>query len=106
MTTSGMEGSARFLRDLDHFPPVYRWRVVLVQKGQAAREGRRLLGRLQPMPGRRPGRARHHCNRASSQPSGSGRRHQTPRSRRPGRHARRPSGRRRIRDTADMAEPE
>eukprot|EP00964_Phaeocystis_antarctica_P002399 scaffold1237_cov67-Phaeocystis_antarctica.AAC.6 len=58
------------------------------------------------MPGRRPGRVRRRCNRASNQPSGSECRHQTPRSRKPGRRVRRPAGRRRIRDTADMAEHE
>eukprot|EP00964_Phaeocystis_antarctica_P094588 scaffold61261_cov66-Phaeocystis_antarctica.AAC.6 len=39
------QGAARLLRDLDHLPPVHRWRIVLVQEGQAAREGRRLLGK-------------------------------------------------------------
>eukprot|EP00964_Phaeocystis_antarctica_P012764 scaffold7010_cov68-Phaeocystis_antarctica.AAC.2 len=36
--------AARLLGDLDHFPPEHRWRIVLVQKAQAARKGRRLLG--------------------------------------------------------------
>eukprot|EP00964_Phaeocystis_antarctica_P074697 scaffold45994_cov63-Phaeocystis_antarctica.AAC.1 len=34
----------RLLRDLDHLPPEHRRRVVLVQKGQAAREICRMLG--------------------------------------------------------------
>eukprot|EP00964_Phaeocystis_antarctica_P048835 scaffold28282_cov74-Phaeocystis_antarctica.AAC.5 len=37
--------TARLLRDLDHFPPEHRRRIVLVQKGQATREGRRLFGK-------------------------------------------------------------
>eukprot|EP00964_Phaeocystis_antarctica_P053934 scaffold31688_cov73-Phaeocystis_antarctica.AAC.3 len=36
--------AARLLRDFDHFPPKHRRRIVLVQKGQAAREVRGLLG--------------------------------------------------------------
>eukprot|EP00964_Phaeocystis_antarctica_P003502 scaffold1879_cov71-Phaeocystis_antarctica.AAC.2 len=36
---------ARLLRDLNHFPPVHRQLIVLVQEGQATREGRRLLGK-------------------------------------------------------------
>eukprot|EP00964_Phaeocystis_antarctica_P033660 scaffold19084_cov64-Phaeocystis_antarctica.AAC.3 len=36
--------AARLLRDLDHFPPEHRWRIVLVQKDQATREVSGLLG--------------------------------------------------------------
>eukprot|EP00964_Phaeocystis_antarctica_P004985 scaffold2716_cov64-Phaeocystis_antarctica.AAC.10 len=36
--------AARLFRDLDHFPPEHRRRIVLVQKCQAAREVSGLLG--------------------------------------------------------------
>eukprot|EP00964_Phaeocystis_antarctica_P041063 scaffold23479_cov70-Phaeocystis_antarctica.AAC.5 len=58
------------------------------------------------MPGRRLGRTRCRRNRASSPPSGSECRRQTPRSRRPEMRERRPAGRRRTTDTTDMATPE
>eukprot|EP00964_Phaeocystis_antarctica_P004055 scaffold2180_cov75-Phaeocystis_antarctica.AAC.2 len=62
--------AARLLRDLDHFPPEHRRRVVLVQEPCARTvampgTGEEYLsgtGRLQPVPGRRPARARRRCN--------------------------------------------